>query len=205
MYNVSFLRYYFPDSYDKWDTIELPVDPPELSDYLESLNEPHKTYRVAANWLLDLDQYNEWMNEEDYEVDAGGKKKVHKLRLSVEDLMSGGDSKQKGKTPSTLKRRRSPSPASSGSTKAAATPTTAGGGGNKRKTVRPALGKKFKGGEEDSDDLTRDMDDPPSDTNLREVEVPKTHPVPGGPPPTAIKKDADWMPTKGIIDYLFFC
>jgi SWI/SNF related-matrix-associated actin-dependent regulator of chromatin subfamily C len=165
------------------------------------LNEPHKTYRVAANWLLDLDQYNEWMNEEDYEVDASGKKKVHKLRLSVEDLMSGGDSKQKGKTPSTLKRRRSPSPAGSGSTKAAATPTTAGGAGNKRKSVRPALGKKFKGGEEDSDDLTRDMDDPPSDTNLREVEVPKTHPVPGGPPPTAIKKDADWMPTKGIIDY----
>ncbi|EFX80450.1 hypothetical protein DAPPUDRAFT_51378 [Daphnia pulex] len=189
--------YYFPDSYDKWDTIELPVDPPELSDYLESLNEPHKTYRVAANWLLDLDQYNEWMNEEDYEVDASGKKKVHKLRLSVEDLMSGGDSKQKGKTPSTLKRRRSPSPAGSGSTKAAATPTTAGGAGNKRKSVRPALGKKFKGGEEDSDDLTRDMDDPPSDTNLREVEVPKSHPVPGGPPPTAIKKDADWMPTKG--------
>jgi len=144
------------------------------------------------------------MNEEDYEVDASGKKKVHKLRLSVEDLMSGGESKQKGKTPSNLKRRRSPSPAGSGSTKAAATPTTAGGAGNKRKGVRPALGKKFKGGEEDSDDLTRDMEDPPSDTNLREVEVPKTHPVPGGPPPAAIKKDADWMPTKGINQFLFF-
>ena len=26
----------------------------------------------------------------------------------------------------------------------------------------------------DSDDLTRDMDDPPSDTNLREVEMPKS-------------------------------
>jgi SWI/SNF related-matrix-associated actin-dependent regulator of chromatin subfamily C len=146
------------------------------------------------------------MNEEDYEVDASGKKKVHKLRLSVEDLMSGGESKQKGKTPSTLKRRRSPSPAGSGSTKATATPTTTGGAGNKRKSVRPALGKKFKGGEEDSDDLTRDMEDPPSDTNLREVEVPKTHPAPGGPPPAAIKKDADWMPTKGnfsSFNYLF--
>lgn len=53
--------------------VDIPVDPPELSEYLESLNEPHKTYRVAANWLLDLDQYNEWMNEEDYEVDAAGK------------------------------------------------------------------------------------------------------------------------------------
>ncbi|XP_057376091.1 SWI/SNF complex subunit SMARCC2-like isoform X2 [Daphnia carinata] len=186
--------YYFPDSYDKWDTIDLPVDPPELSDYLESLNEPHKTYRVAANWLLDLDQYNEWMNEEDYEVDVNGKKKVHRLRLSVEDLMMGSENKQKGKT---LKRRRSPSPAGSGSTKTVTTPATAGGAG-KRKGVRPSLlGKKFKGGEDDSDDLTRDMEDPPSDTNLREVEVPKAHPVPGGPLPATIKKDADWMPTKG--------
>ena len=65
-------RYYFPDSYDKWDQIELPVDPPEVSEYLEAMNEPTPAYRVAANWLLDLDQYNEWMNEEDYEVDISG-------------------------------------------------------------------------------------------------------------------------------------
>ena len=66
-------RYYFPDSYDKWDAIDVPVEPLEQSEYLEALNEPQKTYRVAANWLLDLDQNNEWMNEEDYEVDASGK------------------------------------------------------------------------------------------------------------------------------------
>lgn len=34
-----------------------------------------------------MDQYNEWMSEEDYEVDEKGGKKVHKLRLSVEELM----------------------------------------------------------------------------------------------------------------------
>lgn len=113
--------------------------------------------------------------------------------------MMGSDNKQKGKT---LKRRRSPSPAGSGSTKAITTPSTASGAG-KRKGVRPSLlGKKFKGGEDDSDDLTRDMEDPPSDTNLREVEVPKAHPVPGAPLPITIKKDADWMPTKGFY-YLF--
>lgn len=39
-------------------------------------------WRVAATWALDLPQYNEWMNEEDYEVDAAGKKKVC-LRVSV--------------------------------------------------------------------------------------------------------------------------
>jgi SWI/SNF related-matrix-associated actin-dependent regulator of chromatin subfamily C len=198
--------------------MDLPVDPPEMGDYLESLNEPPKVWRVAANWLLDLDQYNEWMNEEDYEVDTLGKKKVHKLRLSVEDLMSGGDSKQpKGgsKTPSAAgsKRRRSPSPAGSGSTsKAAAGPTATGGqtpasgAANKRKGVRPtpsaasALGKKFKGEEDGAgEDLTRDMEDPPSDTNLREVEVPKTAAPPGLGTPSAvnIKKDGDWLPTKG--------
>ena len=134
----------------------------------------------------------------DNQISIIGKKKVHKFRLSVEDLMMG-ESKQKGKTPSTLKRRRSPSPASSGSAKAGTTPSTAGAGGNKRKNARPsALGKKFKG-EEDSDDLTRDMEDPPSDTNLREVEVPKTHPTPGGSAPSAVKKDADWLPTKSTV------
>jgi len=30
-------------------------------------------------WVLDLDQYNEWMTEEDYEVDEGGHKKIHKV------------------------------------------------------------------------------------------------------------------------------
>jgi SWI/SNF related-matrix-associated actin-dependent regulator of chromatin subfamily C len=72
MPSSAFCRYYFPDSYDKWDNIDVPVDPLEINDFLDSLNEPPKPYRVAANWLLDLDQYNEWMNEEDYEVDASG-------------------------------------------------------------------------------------------------------------------------------------
>lgn len=122
--------------------------------------------------------------------------------MSVEDLMMS-ESKQKGKTPSTLKRRRSPSPAGSGSAKASSTPSTASGtAGNKRKNARPsALGKKFKG-EEDSDDLTRDMEDPPSDTNLREVEVPKAHPTPGVSAPSTVKKDADWLPTKGMVHLL---
>lgn len=117
--------------------------------------------------------------------------------------MMGGENKQKGKTPSTLKRRRSPSPAGSGSAKLGTTPSASGGAGNKRKSVRPsALGKKFRG-EEDSNDLTRDMDDPPSDTNLREVEVPKPHPTPGGGALATVKKDADWLPTKGNSNRFF--
>lgn len=54
------------------------------------------------------------MSEEDYEVDEKGGKKVHKLRLSVEELLPiGNDDKRTAKTPagsSKQKRRRSPSP-----------------------------------------------------------------------------------------------
>ena len=98
----------------------------------------------------------------DNQISIIGKKKVHKFRLSVEDLMMG-ESKQKGKTPSTLKRRRSPSPASSGSAKAGTTPSTAGAGENKRKNSLQL-------------------------TPLR-AEV----------PPSAVKKDPDWLPTKGTV------
>lgn len=62
---------------------------------------------MSATWALDLDQYNEWMNEEDYEVDENGQKKVHKYRLSVEDLMAQPSHPPPAKKP---KRKRSPSP-----------------------------------------------------------------------------------------------
>lgn len=64
-------------------------------------------YKVSATWALDLDQYNEWMNEEDYEVDDNGQKRVHKYRLSVEDLMAQPSHPPPAKKP---KRKRSPSP-----------------------------------------------------------------------------------------------
>ena len=35
--------------------------------------------QVSASWVLDLEQYNEWMSEEDYEVDDAGRKKIHKV------------------------------------------------------------------------------------------------------------------------------
>ena len=53
--------------------MDLPVDPPEMDEHFEMLNDPPKVYRVASNWLSDLDQYNEWMNEEDYEVEITGR------------------------------------------------------------------------------------------------------------------------------------
>lgn len=54
------------------------------------------------------------MSEEDYEVDEKGGKKVHKLRLSVEELLPlSSDEKRAAKSASgssKQKRRRSPSP-----------------------------------------------------------------------------------------------
>lgn len=61
---------------------------------------------MSASWAIDLEQYNEWMNEEDYEVDDSGQKKVHKYRLSVDDMMAQPTPPSAKKA----KRKRSPSP-----------------------------------------------------------------------------------------------
>ncbi|XP_077301192.1 SWI/SNF- related protein mor isoform X3 [Arctopsyche grandis] len=102
--------YYLPDSHDSWVTMDLPVDAPESPSFDLQLQRT-EPWRVSSTWALDVHQYNEWMNEEDYEVDMNGKKKVHKLRLSVEDMMQSGssntESNAKTKKP---KRKRSPSP-----------------------------------------------------------------------------------------------
>lgn len=76
--------YYFPDSYDTYVNVE-----GALEGLPSEIVPPHVgLWRVSSTWLLDSDQYNEWMTEEDYEVDDMGRKKVHKMRMSVEDLMN---------------------------------------------------------------------------------------------------------------------
>ncbi|KAK9509493.1 hypothetical protein O3M35_006800 [Rhynocoris fuscipes] len=157
--------YYFPDSHDSWVSIDLPVDPPDSPP-------PHThPWRVSASWALELERMNEWMNEEDYEVDESGKKKVHRLRLSVEDLMGQTDPSIKKKQ----KRKRSPSP-----------PPKL----NKRKGGRaPALGPKKIKSEEEENDLTRDMEEPTPEPNIQEVPIPK-------PGITPNKKDSENQPVK---------
>lgn len=65
-----------------------------------------KYLQVCANWLQDLESYNEWMNEEDYEVDENGMKKKHRSCLSVDDTMGLSDPDKKKKN--AKKRPRSP-------------------------------------------------------------------------------------------------
>ena len=91
------------------------------------------------------------MAEEYYEV---GRKKVHKRRLAVEDLMSGGsEDKIKQSKVVHQKRRRSPSPLAKG---------------GKRKSGRsPAVfQKKPRADDEELEDMTKDMDYPQPETNL---------------------------------------
>lgn len=76
--------YYFPDSYDTWVGMEGALEGLPADDA-----SPHSgPWRVSSTWLLDSEQYNEWMTEEDYEVDEEGQKKIHRMRMSVEDLMN---------------------------------------------------------------------------------------------------------------------
>ncbi|XP_066976959.1 SWI/SNF complex subunit SMARCC2-like isoform X1 [Macrobrachium rosenbergii] len=145
---ILFHFYYMPDSYDSWASgVELDYDPPESPQFFDG------QWKVCANWLQDLESYNEWMNEEDYEVDDNGTKKKHRGCLSVDDTMglSDPDKKKKAK-----KRPRSPP-----------SPRT------KRKGARGAATpgkpvKKIKTDEEE-EDLTRDMEDPVAEPTVTEV------------------------------------
>lgn len=129
-----------------------------------------------------MDQYNEWMCEEDYEVDDTGKKVVHRLRLSVEDLMSSTSEDKAKKKTSEKKRKRSPSPQ----------PKI-----NKRKSGRsPAVfQKKGKNDEEDPDDLTKDIEDPAPEPSISEVKVGTSSSA--GPATPNTKKDPESYPIKG--------
>lgn len=106
--NVMIHWYYFPESYDSWVTnnFDLPENIPE------NPQSPGDRWHVSASWVLDLEQYNEYMCEDDYEVDESGRKKIHKLRMGVEDLMPSSDEKNKARQAANVKqkRKRSPSP-----------------------------------------------------------------------------------------------
>lgn len=165
--------YYFPNSFDTWINLES-AGLDGLS--IESTPSPHSVpWRVSCTWVYDTDQYNEWMSEEDYEVDESGIKKVHPRLMSVEDLMNPSEDRNKKNKGG--KRKRSPSP-----------PSKVG----KRKSGRsPAVGKKTKPEDPESEDTTRDMDEPIPEPNIVEVTP--------APPSNQLttKKDHELQPLKG--------
>lgn len=164
----ALLHYYFtPDSYDTW----LPN-----ADVEQEAASPHcgSPLHVNARWLLDLDKFNEWMAEEDYEdIDPSGKRRP--VRTTLRDLLT--DKKKK--------RKRSPSPTDAkrrpGKGKACArSPGSTPGGRSK---------KQFDDEEDDdSDDLTKEMDDPSPEPAVQEVHLPRA---------AGQRKDTDLAPVKG--------
>ncbi|XP_072401811.1 SWI/SNF complex subunit SMARCC2 isoform X1 [Diabrotica undecimpunctata] len=164
--------YYFPNSFDTWVNLET-AGLENLT--VENNPSPHSgAWRICSTWVYETDQYNEWMAEEDYEVDENGVKKVHPRLMSVEDLINPSDERSKKNKG---KRKRSPSP-----------PSKIG----KRKSGRsPAVGKKTRPEDPESEDLTKDMDEPTPEPNIVEV---TPSPTPNNQP---TKKDHELQPLKG--------
>lgn len=44
---------------------------------------------VLANWVTDSKEFNEFMCEEDYEVDESGQEIIHQHNLSIDDFAVG--------------------------------------------------------------------------------------------------------------------
>ncbi|KAL6457366.1 hypothetical protein MHYP_G00343290 [Metynnis hypsauchen] len=151
-----------PDSYDTLMSV---------SDIDADVEEPpslDRPWKVHAKWVLDTDTYNEWMNEEDYEMDDSKRSMSYRRHIYPRDEE---EHKVSGK-----KRRRSPSPSSSESRKK---------GGKKGSGLYKRRGQQE---EELEEDLTKDMEDPTPVPNMEEVVLPKN---------VNMKKDSENTPVKG--------
>uniref|UniRef100_A0A452T6Z0 SWI/SNF related, matrix associated, actin dependent regulator of chromatin subfamily c member 1 n=1 Tax=Ursus maritimus TaxID=29073 RepID=A0A452T6Z0_URSMA len=70
---------FYPDSYDTWvhsNDVDAEIEDPPI---------PEKPWKVHAKWILDTDVFNEWMNEEDYEVDENRKPVSFRQRISTKN------------------------------------------------------------------------------------------------------------------------
>ncbi|KAK3105371.1 hypothetical protein FSP39_023629 [Pinctada imbricata] len=173
---------YYPDSYDTCVS-DLHVD-------VEGDSPNHQgPFEVTARWLLDLEEFNEWMNEEDYSVDeefdSKKGKKVKTSKMTVDELLAIHDERKEKRDKKGKKRNRSPSPSpvpTSEKKKRKSTRTQAAPGSSSKK--RPIK-------DEDEEDLTRDMDDPSPDTNIQEVQLAKQSSS------SRSNKDTENQPVKG--------
>ncbi|KAI7808040.1 SWI/SNF complex subunit SMARCC2 [Triplophysa rosa] len=166
---------YWPDSYDTWisaNEVEAAVEDPPTAE---------KPRKVHAKWILDLDQFNEWMNEEDYEVGEGGPRRKRISAKTLTDEVSAPDERRDKKPSSAKKRKRSPSPS----------PTPPPQESKKKNTKKgpttPYTKSKRGQREEEQEDLTKDLDEPSPVPAVEEATLPKT----------VTKKDSDSTPVKG--------
>lgn len=158
--------YQMPESLDNWGVMYPPEDKevPELG--LDRDRE--EIYRVSVNWLFESESYNEWMWEDDFEVDEAGDPVNNEEFISEDDYAECFEKRVKKKGP---KRKRSPSP-SPASTPAAGTPKPRGKGGASTKATPGGKSKKSKTEDMDDDeDLTADMEDPTPENSINEVKL----------------------------------
>uniref|UniRef100_A0A8C5EF80 SWI/SNF related, matrix associated, actin dependent regulator of chromatin subfamily c member 2 n=1 Tax=Gouania willdenowi TaxID=441366 RepID=A0A8C5EF80_GOUWI len=148
----------FPDSYDTW------VSANEVDADLEDPPGTDRPWKVHAKWVLDTDAFNEWMNEEDYEVDENKKPVVFRQRIfpREEESSRTPDRKERKANSAGKKRRRSPSPPS--------TPAESRKkGGKKGNSGTHWKRRGHRGEEEDTEeDLTKDLDDSSAGASLED-------------------------------------
>uniref|UniRef100_A0A674MMR5 SWI/SNF related BAF chromatin remodeling complex subunit C2 n=1 Tax=Takifugu rubripes TaxID=31033 RepID=A0A674MMR5_TAKRU len=137
---------YFPDSYDTW----IPASDVEAA--VEDPPSPEKPRKVHAKWILDLDQYNEWMNEEDYEVGEGCPKRKRISAKTLTDEVTTPDERRDKKPGSAKKRKRSPSPSPP-------PPQESKKKNTKKGPTTPYTKSKRGQREEEQEDLTKDLDE----------------------------------------------
>nr|XP_034986287.1 SWI/SNF complex subunit SMARCC1 isoform X2 [Zootoca vivipara] len=169
---------YYPDSYDTW------VHATDIDAEIEDPPIPEKPWKVHAKWILDTDVFNEWMNEEDYEVDENKKLVSFRQRIYMknEEPVHSPERRDRKAATGARKRRHSPSPPPP--------PTPAESRKKAGKKGQASLYGKRRGQKEDDEqeDLTKDMEDPTPVPNIEEVVLPKN---------VNPKKDSENTPVKG--------
>ncbi|NXA27990.1 SMRC2 protein, partial [Ibidorhyncha struthersii] len=149
---------YYPDSYDTW------IPASEIEASVEDAPTPEK----PRKWILDTDTFNEWMNEEDYEVTDEKSPVARRKKISAKTLtdeVRAGWQRHDGRGNGGL---------------CLAVPLS----WTQRPPVPPQRGHR----EEEQEDLTKDMDEPSPVPNVEEVTLPKT---------VNTKKDSESAPVKG--------
>ncbi|XP_058503285.1 SWI/SNF complex subunit SMARCC1 isoform X1 [Solea solea] len=168
----------YPDSYDTW------VSASEVDGDIEDPPSNDRPWKVHAKWVLDTDAFNEWMNEEDYEVDENKKLVNFRQRIfpKEEESSRTPDRKERKANSAGKKRRRSPSPPS--------TPVESRKKGGKKGNPGSHWKRRGHRGEEEDteEDITKDMDDSSAGASMEEGSVPKN---------AGSKKDIENTPVKG--------
>uniref|UniRef100_A0A3B3S5I7 SWI/SNF related BAF chromatin remodeling complex subunit C2 n=1 Tax=Paramormyrops kingsleyae TaxID=1676925 RepID=A0A3B3S5I7_9TELE len=167
---------YSPDSYDTW------IPASEVEAAVEDPPSPEKPRKVHAKWILDLDHFNEWMTEEDYEVGEGLPRRKRISAKTLTDEVSPPDERRDRKPGSAKKRKRSPSPSPPPPPQESKKKNT------KKGPTTPYTKPKRGHREEEQEDLTKELDEPSPVPAVEEVTLPKN---------VNTKKDSEATPVKG--------